>query len=205
MALLLNRLPQLRRFSLASQPSGNVASPVAKTVKSTSKARSFRSASRTMLSSSIHARYYAQESKGNNESTAAAEDSTSDRIPPPNMTTYPKAMQGVQTPVSPSEALGEIQIGPDGVVVPPKRPGAVASAEFVARKAPSSQQELLKRMYEIDKKLQSGKKDKTNVPETSTTKKRSSVYKAPEMVVFDYHPRRWVSTLNGVTCLASVR
>lgn len=205
MALLLNRLPQLRRISISSQPTGNVVPPAAKTLKNNSKARSFRHVSRKSLSKLVQGRYYASESKGKNESSNVAEEVTSDTIPPPNMTTYPKAMQAVENPISPSEAMDEIQIGPDGVVVPPKRPGAVASAEFVARKASSSQQDLLKRMYAIDKKLQTGKKDKTDDLGTSTPKKRAASYKAPEMVVFDYHPRRWVSTLNGVTCLASVR
>lgn len=111
----------------------------------------------------------------------------------------------MQNPVSPSDAMGDIEIGPDGVVKPPQRPGAVASSHFVARKAPSSQQDLLKRMYDIDKRLQAGKKDQQNENSLATTHKRSSLYKAPEMVIFDYHPRRWVSTLNGVACLASVR
>jgi len=61
---------------------------------------------------------------------------------------------------------------------------------------------MLKRMYEIDKKTRI-MREENEVAKPSATPK--ATYKRPELVVYDYYPRKWVHSLNGVACLASVR
>lgn len=120
----------------------------------------------------------------------------------PNMTNLPKSMQNVSIPISPQVDLGQIQIGPDGVVVPRQRPSSTGSAQFTARKTQTTQEDMLKRMYEIDKKTRI-MREENEVAKPSATPK--ATYKRPELVVYDYYPRKWVHSLNGVACLASVR
>lgn len=153
-------------------------------------------------------RWYSQNSNENKQSVPSDPKPESQHQKPPNMTTFPKAMKRIMTDQKANTDMGEIAIGPDGVVVPPKKAAAAASSGFSARKAVSSQEEILKRMYEIDKKIQDTQRAKAKEqPETrtSTASRRGSLPLFPEMVIFDYHPRKWVHLLNAVACLGSVR
>lgn len=208
MALLVSRVPELRRFSLSPQASPQSALPARSLPSGHSLSVSNKVYLRNQSQKWASRRCYSQKVEPKSKPASPPNSIPSRTRPPPNMTTIPKAMQRVQNPTTPADVQGDIQIGPDGVVVPPKRAPSVAASQFVARKSVNTQQDVLKMMYDIDKKQQLAQKDKrTSSTETPIPSKRhrGSQYIAPEMVVFDYHPRRWVHTLNATACLASVR
>lgn len=141
-------------------------------------------------------RYYSKESE------EKAGESSSEQVAPPSIkpvqTTMPKAFESAKR-VKRGAELGAVQIGTDGVVKPAEKPPSVAASQFQARTVPASQEEVLKRMLEINKKQLANKKTHDE------TKAKSSAPRKPEIQLYGFTPRRWVAALNGVACLASVR
>jgi hypothetical protein len=117
------------------------------------------------------------------------------------MTKIPKSMRQAVKTSQPTEDMGEIVVGADGVVVPPKSPGTLAAETFTSRRPQSTHEDLLQRMAAIDKKSRAMKEAKGG-PEN---KKIGAPSKRPETLVYEYLPRRWVQALNATACLASVR
>jgi ribosomal protein L39E len=150
-------------------------------------------------------RFCAQNPSSSPSPASSASTKSSKPIAPPNMTNMPKAMLNLKNPIPATSDIGEIEIGPDGVVVPAKRPSSTAASRFVIRKSQANQQELLKRMFDIDKKIRLEKEAKQEKEVPADIVKPKAAYKRPELVVYHNYPRRWIQTLNGLACLASVR
>ena len=108
----------------------------------------------------------------------------------------------MQNPTIPSDDLGEIQFGADGVVQQRDRAPSAAASQFTARRPPTSQEEMLKRMVEIDKKSRAAKEAKELA---SGVQKPKAASKLPEVLAYHFYPRKWVHMVNAVACLGSVR
>lgn len=121
--------------------------------------------------------------------------------PKPASTTMPKSIHHLQNPDKATSDIGEIQIGSDGVVIPPKKAPSAAAANFTARRPSMSQEEVLKRMKEIELKSRPSKEDKES-PRDGSRKKPA---KLPQVIIYTHPTRELANIANAVACIASVR